>query len=75
MKLEKHSRIMTVEDVAEELRISRVTVYRLLKNGEIPGAFRLNERGAWRVNSGRLMGWIKEQQTNGKRKGGRGGPP
>ena len=65
---------MTVEDVAEELRVSRTTVYRLLKNRQIPGAFRLNATGAWRVNSGTLERWIAEEM-NGKRKGGSGARP
>ena len=38
--------VMTADEVARFLRIHRMTVYRLLKKGEFPGAFKRNK--IWR---------------------------
>jgi len=53
--------IMTVDEVAEYLHCHSSTIYRLLKKGEIPGAFRVG--GDWRVNSDKFHEWI-ERTTN-----------
>ncbi len=39
---------MTVQEVAEYLRIHAMTVHRLLNTGKLPG-FRTGARGNWRV--------------------------
>ena len=39
------STILTVKDVSEYLRLSKITVYKLVRNGKIPG-FRVG--GSWR---------------------------
>lgn len=39
--------IMTVEEVAEYLKLSKITVYKLTQKGEIPG-FRIGS--SWRYN-------------------------
>jgi len=53
--------MMTVDEVAEYLHCHSSTIYRLLKKGEIPGAFRVG--GDWRVNSDKFHEWI-ERTTN-----------
>jgi excisionase family DNA binding protein len=44
--------VMTVEDVAKYLRLTRITVYKLLKEGKIHG-YRIG--GSWRVNKKDLL--------------------
>jgi excisionase family DNA binding protein len=43
----KESIIMTVDEVAEYLKLSKITVYKLTQKGEIPG-FRIGS--SWRYN-------------------------
>ena len=43
----KNSLIMTVDEVAEYLKLSKITVYKLTQKGEIPG-FRVGS--SWRYN-------------------------
>ena len=42
-----NSIIMTVDEVAEYLKLSKITVYKLTQKGEIPG-FRIGS--SWRYN-------------------------
>jgi excisionase family DNA binding protein len=42
-----NSSILTVDEVADYLRLSKITVYKLTKQGKIPG-FRVG--GSWRFN-------------------------
>lgn len=51
-----------MEEVAEILRVSRNTVYRLIKERQLP-TFRINETGNWRISSVRLKEFIKAQAT------------
>lgn len=44
---EEHD-VLTVREVAEQLRVSPITLYRLLKLGKLPGAFRMGR--VWRIN-------------------------
>jgi excisionase family DNA binding protein len=44
--------VMTVKDVAKYLKLSVITVYKLLKEGKIPG-FRIGS--SWRVNKNDLL--------------------
>ncbi len=44
--------VMTVEDVAKYLKLSKITVYKLLKQGKIPG-FKIGS--SWRVNKEDLL--------------------
>jgi len=51
---------MTVDEVAEFLRCHRLTVYRLLRRGQIPGAFRVGSD--WRISSDKFEEWIGQSQ-------------
>jgi len=51
---------MTVDEVAEFLRCSRETLYRLLNKGEIPGAFRVGSD--WRVSADQFEEYIRQSQ-------------
>jgi len=51
-------RILTVPEVCNYLRISQVTVYRLLRRKDIP-AFRIGKK--WRFNLEDLERWIEKE--------------
>ncbi len=51
--------LLTVQEVADYLRVSRVTVWRWCKHGVIP-AFRIGR--TWRINRADLPGFIKTRQ-------------
>jgi excisionase family DNA binding protein len=53
--------IMTVRQLAEYLRSHPSTIYRLLKNREIP-VFRLG--GNWRFDRAAIDQWIKKTTTS-----------
>ena len=48
-------RVLTIPEVSEYLRVSRQTIYRMLRRGDIP-AFRIG--GDWRFNIEDLEHWI-----------------
>ncbi len=51
VKENKDSIIMTVDEVAEYLKLSKITVYKLTQKGEIPG-FRIGS--SWRYNRDKI---------------------
>jgi excisionase family DNA binding protein len=54
------ARFLTVQEVAEVLRVSTMTVYRLIKNGDL-GAVRVGK--AYRVREDDLDAFIANQYT------------
>lgn len=50
--------ILTVKEVCELLRVSNITVYKLVKEGRIP-AFKIGSD--WRFQKDQLVHWIAEQ--------------
>jgi excisionase family DNA binding protein len=52
--------VMTLEEVAEFLRVHPSTVYRLLKGRNIP-AFKVGSD--WRFNQDSIERWIKEREA------------
>jgi excisionase family DNA binding protein len=52
------SQIMTVEEVAEFLKLSKITVYKLVKKGDLPG-FRVGN--SWRFRRETIAGIITKQ--------------
>jgi len=58
-------KVLTIPEVSEYLRVSRQTVYRMLKRGDIP-AFRIG--GDWRFNIEDLGHWI-EKGSQARRSG------
>ncbi|MFZ5787404.1 MAG: methylation-associated defense system helix-turn-helix domain-containing protein MAD1 [Acidobacteriota bacterium] len=56
--------ILTIREVADYLKVTERTLYRLAQEGKIP-AFKVG--GAWRFRRGDLEQWIKSQsQTEGE---------
>ena len=60
------TKVMTVGEVAVYLHIGRTTVYKLLRNRELP-AFRIGSD--WRFNLESIDRWRLEQRHAGGRKG------
>ena len=57
--LKDSSQIMTVEEVAEFLKLSKITVYKLVKKGDLPG-FRVGN--SWRFRRETIAGIVSKQQ-------------
>jgi excisionase family DNA binding protein len=51
-------KVLTIPEVSEYLRVSRQTIYRMLRRGDIP-AFRIG--GDWRFNIEDLGLWIEKE--------------
>ena len=54
-------RVMTLDELAQFLRVHRSTVYRLLKNKDLPG-FRIGSD--WRFNVESIEHWLEAAQIN-----------
>ncbi|MCP4714527.1 MAG: helix-turn-helix domain-containing protein [Deltaproteobacteria bacterium] len=52
------SQILTVEEVAEFLKLSKITIYKLVKKGQIPG-FRVGN--SWRFRKDKILDIISKQ--------------
>ena len=50
-------RLLTVRELAEYLRVTPGTIYRMTREQTIPGAFRV--LGSWRFNVEQLDQWTK----------------
>lgn len=55
-------KIMTVRQVAEYLKLTEKTTYKLVSEGKIPG-FKVG--GSWRFRESEIDGWIKKQERKG----------
>lgn len=51
-------KILTLEEVADYLKVTRRTMYRLVQQGQVP-AFKLG--GSWRFRRGELERWIAQK--------------
>ena len=60
------TRFLTLDDVAEELAISRSQAYALVRNGTLP-AMKVGGRGQWRVERSRLEQWIDQAHAHTSR--------
>jgi len=54
--------ILTVQEVAQRLKLTQVTIYRLLKSGQMPG-FKIG--ASWRIDEKDLNTYIKKQKKKG----------
>ena len=57
------SEIMTIKEVAEYLKITEKTAYRLAGEGKLPG-FKVG--GAWRFRQSAVEAWIDRQSAERK---------
>jgi excisionase family DNA binding protein len=56
--------LLTVAEVAERLRVTEITVYRKIRNGQLP-AHRLagNGRGSLRIAESELHDWLDDNRV------------
>ena len=53
--------ILTIQELAEYLKLNEKTAYRLASEGKLPG-FKVG--GSWRFKRDDLEAWIKKQKNN-----------
>ena len=58
------SDILTIEELATYLRISRSTLYKLVQEGRLPGQ-KVGKR--WRFHRGAIDEWLKQHPRKGAR--------
>ena len=51
-------RLLTIDEVAEYLRVKRRTVYDWVKKGKIPA---IKTVGQWRFNKDKIDAWLENQ--------------
>ena len=56
--------LLTVEEVAEYLRLNLFTVYRMAERGELPGA-KIARR--WRFSEADLRAWLQRSKSSSRR--------
>jgi excisionase family DNA binding protein len=56
---EMTEKLMTLEELGEYLRINKITLYRLVQNGEIP-ASKVGRQ--WRFKQSEIDRWLKDQR-------------
>jgi len=57
-----NDRLMTLDDAAEYLRLKKVTLYKLLEKGKLPGS---KVGGQWRFKKDTLEKWIDDKMVGG----------
>jgi len=62
--------IMTIEALAEYLKISRSTLYKLVQDGRLPGQ-KVGKR--WRFHRAAIDDWLGQQPRQGPGSDGQGG--
>ena len=55
--------ILTIEEAAEYLRLGKISVYKLAREGQIPAKMVLNK---WRFDKNLLKDWIRNDGTTKK---------
>ncbi|MCA9633676.1 MAG: helix-turn-helix domain-containing protein [Myxococcales bacterium] len=59
--------ILTIKEVAEYLKLTERTLYRLVQDGQVPG-FKVGN--SWRFKRGDIERWIEDQKKRLQRPGG-----
>ena len=57
--------VMTMKEICDLLRVHPATIYRLLRNGELP-AFRIGSE--WRFRTDMILRWMAENSDASSRK-------
>jgi excisionase family DNA binding protein len=52
------ARFMTLDEVAEELAVTKTQVYAMVRDGELP-AIKIGKKGHWRVERSKLEEYIE----------------
>jgi excisionase family DNA binding protein len=62
MTKKTEDKVLTIDDLAAYLKLSKSTVYKLCAEGKVPG----NKIGRhWRFHRDVIDGWLKNKQRNG----------
>ncbi len=54
-------KLMTIKEVADYLRLSKVTVYKMTRQGKIP-ALKIGKQ--WRYNKSEIDSWVKQKSND-----------
>lgn len=54
-------KIYTIDDLADYLKLSRRTIYRMLEDNELPFAIKI--KGSWRFREADIQDWLKNNQV------------
>jgi len=65
MAVKQHDEIMTIEQLAEYLKISTSTLYKQLQDGKLPGQ-KVGKR--WRFHKEAIDEWLKQHPEKGTKK-------
>jgi excisionase family DNA binding protein len=63
--IDRSPELMTIDEVSKFLCVHRSTVYRLVRNGELP-AFKVGDQ--WRFNKSQVDQWLSGIQQTGRKK-------
>ena len=58
----REGEVMSVPDASDFLGVHRNTLYKLIREGEIP-AFRLITGGRWKFRRSELVQWLEDRQA------------
>lgn len=56
-------KLLTVQDVADSMKVSEKTVRRLIKRGDL-AAYKVGDRGQLRINERDLEGYLETQRVS-----------
>lgn len=56
------ARFLTLEEVADELAVTKTQVYTMVRDGELP-AIKIGKKGHWRVERTKLEEYIEARYT------------
>lgn len=54
-------KLMTIKELADYLRLSKVTVYKMTRQGKIP-ALKIGKQ--WRYNKAEIDTWVKQKSNS-----------
>lgn len=58
----KHlDKLLTIDELAEYVRVSTRTIYRMLDDGELP--FAIKVKGSWRFKESDVLAWLETQKV------------
>ncbi len=56
-------RLLTTRDVQDLLQLDRVTIYKMVKEGQLPA---LRMGGQWRFSAGAIAAWLQKRDTEAR---------
>lgn len=54
-------KLITIDELAQYIRVSSRTLYRMLDEGELPFAIKL--KGSWRFRESDVQDWLESQKV------------